>query len=104
MPLPAETVNICEPYPSIAMYVCMWRTISTVLTGLYREVAALQRYLDRCSAVLTGLYREVAALQRYLDRCSTVLTGLYREVAALQRYLDRCSAVLVLLGFREAGG
>ena len=52
--------------------------------------------------MLTGLYREVAALQR--DRCSAVLTGLYREVAALQRYLDRCSAVLVLLGVREAGG
>ena len=59
-------------------------------TGLYREVTALQRYLDRCSAVLTGLYREVAALQRYLDRCSAVLTGLY--------------SVLVLLGVREAGG
>ena len=43
-----------------------------MLTGLYREVAALQRYLDHCSAVLTGLYREVAALQRYLDRCSAV--------------------------------
>ena len=54
--------------------------------------------------MLTGLYREVAALQRYLDRCSAVLTGLYREVAALQRYLDHCSAVLVLLGVREAGG
>ena len=63
LPLPAETVNICEPYPSIAVYVCMCSTIST----------ALQRYLDRCSAVLTGLYREVAALQRYLDRCSAVL-------------------------------
>ena len=50
-----------------------------MLTGLYREVAALQRYLDCCSAVLTGLYREVAALQRYLDRCSAVLAGLYRE-------------------------
>ena len=73
---------------------------SAVLTGLYREVAALQRYLDRCSAVLTGLYSEVAALQRYLDRCSTVLTGLYREVAALQRYLDRCSTVLTGL-YRE---
>ena len=54
--------------------------------------------------MLTGLYREVAVLQRYLDRCSAVLTGLYREVAALQGYLDRCSAVLVLLGVREAGG
>ena len=56
--------------------------------------------------MLTDLYREreVAALQRYLDRCSAVLTGLYREVAALQRYLDRCNAVLVLLGVREAGG
>ena len=50
------------------------------------------------------MQREVAALQRYLDRCSAVLTGLYREVAALQRYLDRCSAVLVLLGVREDGG
>ena len=47
--------------------------------------------------MLTGLYREVAALQRYLDRCSAVLTGLYREVAALQRYLDRCSAVLAFI-------
>ena len=46
-----------------------------MLTGLYRAVAALQRYLDHCTAVLAGLYREVAALQRYLDRCSAVLTA-----------------------------
>ena len=35
-----------------------------MLTGLYREVAALQRYLDRCSAVLTNDLQTSKAISR----------------------------------------
>ena len=86
MRLPAETVNVHEPLP-FHLCVCAYVEdyLYCVITGLYREVVALQRYLDRCSAVLTGLYREAATVQRYLERCSALLTNDLQTSEAISR-------------------